>query len=256
VVEAIDAAEKTVTELVEDSEGLMLWFDEYGTEWIKKHGKQSPDAYIQMVMQLAYRRMHGHGTPTYETASTRLFLHGRTDVIRTYSEDSQRWVEAVVAGKHDSKELYELLTKAIAAHNLFTREASTGKGFDRHLLGLRLCKREGEDHDLFKDPLFAESQQWKLSTSGLSAGDRFYGTGFGATDPDGYGINYLAGAKVIKFGVESKWSSTKTSTHRFRLAIVDAMRDMRKICEEGRVDQEAPPSSPKDGQASSSGAKM
>lgn len=51
-----------------------------------------------MALQLAYRKMHGHGTPTYETASTRLFAHGRTDVIRTYSEDSQNFTEAVVAG--------------------------------------------------------------------------------------------------------------------------------------------------------------
>ena len=63
--------------------------------------KLSPDAYIQMAMQLAYRRMHGRGTPTYETASTRLFHHGRTETIRTYSEDSQRWVEATIADEVD-----------------------------------------------------------------------------------------------------------------------------------------------------------
>lgn len=150
-------------------------------------------------MQLAYRRLHGHGTPTYETASTRLFLRGRTDVIRTYSDDSQKWVEAMVkaipeGGKGaldsaNSSELYSLLSSAVASHNTFTREASTGKGFDRHMLGLRLQLRQGESHPLLEDKLFSESQSWKLSTSGLSAGDRFFGTGFGATDPDGYGIN-------------------------------------------------------------------
>jgi hypothetical protein len=62
-------------------------------------GKLSPDGYIQMALQLAYRRLHGKGTPTYETASTRLFLHGRTDTIRTYSADSQKFTEAVVAGE-------------------------------------------------------------------------------------------------------------------------------------------------------------
>lgn len=39
IVEAVQEAEKTVKEIVEDSEGLMLWYDEYGTEWIKKYGK-------------------------------------------------------------------------------------------------------------------------------------------------------------------------------------------------------------------------
>ena len=52
-----------------------------------------------------------------------------------------------------------------------------------------MLMREGESHELFNDPLFSESQSWILSTSGLSAGDRFYGTGFGTVWPDGYGIN-------------------------------------------------------------------
>lgn len=44
----------------------------------------------------------------------------------------------------------------------------------------------------------------------------------------------LAGAKIIKFGIESKWSSKVSSTHNFRLEIIKAMRDMRKICEHGQ----------------------
>lgn len=35
----------------------------------------------------------------------------------------------------------------------------------------------GEGQELFKDALFAHSQTWKLSTSGLSAGYQFRGTG-------------------------------------------------------------------------------
>lgn len=67
----------------------------------------------------------------------------------------------------------------------------TGHGFDRHLLGLRLLLRplHGESADLFRDELFEQSSIWKLSTSGLSAGLFFKGTGFGAVYPDGYGIN-------------------------------------------------------------------
>lgn len=175
--------------------------------------KLSPDAFIQMAMQLAYRRLHGKNTPTYETASTRLFMHGRTETIRTFSEDSWRWVEATVAGDADvrtffraielyrtplltvffldeqEKELYALLQKAVQSHNDQTRQASTGRGFDRYFLGLRQLMRSDESHELFKDALFSQSQTFKLSTSGLSAGDRFFGTGFGAPEADGYGIN-------------------------------------------------------------------
>lgn len=56
-------------------------------------------------------------------------------------------------------------------------------------MGLKLMLRPGESHALFEDPLFQQSQDWILSTSGLSAGDRFFGTGFGTVWPQGYGIN-------------------------------------------------------------------
>jgi hypothetical protein len=55
--------------------------------------KLSPDSYIQMVLQLAYYCLHGKWTDTYETASTRQFLHGRTDCIRTWSMDAANFVK-------------------------------------------------------------------------------------------------------------------------------------------------------------------
>ena len=89
------------------------------------------------------------------------------------------------------KRKLELLNRAIQTHTRLTREAATGKGIDRHLLGLRLLMKpeDGETADLFSDELFQRSQTWKLSTSGLSAGHQFRGTGFGTLYPDGYGIN-------------------------------------------------------------------
>ncbi|GAA6059823.1 hypothetical protein JCM10212_003735 [Sporobolomyces blumeae] len=234
---AAKKASETVQAIAKDSEGRMLWFDEYGAGWIKNVGKHSPDAYLQMALQLAFHKTHNRPTATYETASTRLFARGRTEVIRTFSEDSWRWVKAMREGKTDAKTLYSLLATATKTHNSLTRESSTGKGFDRHLMGLRLLVRSDlkESHALFEDELFAKSQEWVLSTSGLSAGDRFYGTGFGAVYPNGYGINYLAGDKLLKFGIESKVSDPETSTEVFRQNVVEALREMRKVCEEGQA---------------------
>lgn len=61
------------------------------------------------------------------------------------------------------------------------------------MLGLRLLLRplNNEVAPLLDDELFGRSAQWKLSTSGLSAGLLFKGTGFGASYPDGYGINCM-----------------------------------------------------------------
>lgn len=238
----IASAKARAKHLVADSDIRTLWYDEYGAEWMKKVGKQSPDAYIQMALQLAYARLTGRQTATYETASTRLYKHGRTDVIRSFSRESYEFVSAIVQNKKlSASELYALLTKATTAHNAQTRTSSTGGGIDRHMTGLRLVYNPEVDNEempkLFTDPVFAESQTWKLSTSGLSAGDRFAGTGFGSGYEDGFGINYLAGASLLKFGIESKHSGKVApegnSTTAFAKQIVEALRLLRRICEEG-----------------------
>lgn len=94
----IEISRENARKIAKDSDIRMLWFDEYGADWIKKVGKHSPDAYLQMALQLAFSYMHGKQTPTYETASTRLFRHGRTDVIRTFSNQAFDFVSAVRDG--------------------------------------------------------------------------------------------------------------------------------------------------------------
>ncbi|KAN0061504.1 hypothetical protein ACQY0O_006351 [Thecaphora frezii] len=228
---SIAKSEEEAQKLIKESDIRMLWFDEYGADWIKKYGKQSPDAYLQMALQLAYAKVHGKQVSTYETASTRLFKHGRTDVIRSFSDEAYDFVKAVREGK-DAQTLYALLSVATKAHNTQTRDNSMGKGIDRHMTGLRLVYRpeDGEVPALFSDPIFAESQSWRLSTSGLSAGDRFAGTGFGTGYPtESYGINYLAGGKLLKFGIESKNGATTL----FAQKLAEALREMREICEKG-----------------------
>ncbi|SPO43873.1 related to CAT2 - Carnitine O-acetyltransferase [Moesziomyces antarcticus] len=234
---SIAQSEAAALQAAKESDIRTLWYDEYGADWIKKVGKHSPDAYLQMALQLAYAKAHGQQVSTYETASTRLFKHGRTDVIRSFSDEAYEFVRGVREGK-DAKKLYALLTAATKSHNTQTRESSTGKGIDRHMTGLRLLLRaeDGETPAVFSDPLFAESQSWRLSTSGLSAGDRFAGTGFGTGYPtESYGINYLAGAQLLKFGIESKHNATTN----FARCLVEALRDMRRICEHGGPPPEA-----------------
>jgi len=87
-------------------------------------------------------------------------------------------------------------------------------------------------HAIFTDPVHAESQRWRLSTSGLHAGIRLMGTGFGTVYPDGYGINYMAAPTLVKFGIESKRVPETVSTQEFMDAIAKALRDMRQVCEE------------------------
>ncbi|CAG8744717.1 10488_t:CDS:2, partial [Funneliformis caledonium] len=210
-------AQKRIDPMIADSDIVILQFSEYGIQFIKKN-----DAYIQMVLQLAYFKTHQKVVPTYETGSTRQFLHGRTDTIRTLSLESKAFVQ----------QKYNLLQAATKAHSIYSQDVSNGKGCDRYLLGLKLLLQEDESHPMFTETIFIKSQEWILSTSGLNSGDKLNGTGFGCVYPNGYGINYLSGEYLLKFGIESKYSSSETDSNAFRQNIINALKDMKKICEQ------------------------
>lgn len=237
---AIATAEERAKKIAANTDFRILWFDEYGADWIKKVARQAPDAYLQMALQLAYSRVTGRQVATYETASTRAFKHGRTDVIRSFSNEAYDLIKAF-REKRPATELYELLTAATKAHSSRTRDSAFGKGIDRHMLGMRLvfnAEDDGAVPELFVDPLFAESQTWTLSTSGLSAGDNFVGTGFGCGYPDGFGVNYLAGGRVLKFGMESKRENpfgNGQSTELFLEMLTQSLRDMRSVVEQAQA---------------------
>ncbi|KAG7089470.1 hypothetical protein E1B28_011154 [Marasmius oreades] len=174
---ACEKARTNAVKLIENSDNSVLWFEHYGSDWIKGQAELSPDAYVQIALQLAWYRTRGTFTATYETALTRMFDKGRTETIRTLSTDSRAFVLAMDDSLVNTESKYVLLKRAIQTHTRLTREAATGRGIDRHLLGLQNMLRGGERAELFDDVLFSRSQEWRLSTSGLSAGHFFRGTG-------------------------------------------------------------------------------
>lgn len=93
----------------------MVHFENYGKDVIKKH-KVSPDAWVQMVKQLAYGKMTG-GKPavTYESAQTRKFRLGRTEVIRSASNQSKAFVDAMLDPNGSVSTLWKhMITMGIA----------------------------------------------------------------------------------------------------------------------------------------------
>lgn len=73
----------------------MLQYEGYGSSYIKKH-KVSPDAWAQLVKQLAFHKMFGRPGVTYESAQTRKYKLGRTEVIRSASSENKAWAEAML----------------------------------------------------------------------------------------------------------------------------------------------------------------
>ena len=61
-----------------------------------KQFKVSPDAWVQLVKQLAFHKMYKRPGVTYESCQTRKYQLGRTEVIRSASNESKAWAEAML----------------------------------------------------------------------------------------------------------------------------------------------------------------
>jgi carnitine O-acetyltransferase len=190
----IAGAEKRFDELVGAHELHVLHYEGYGKDVVKRFGA-SPDAWAQLVKQLAFQKMFGRPGVTYESAQTRKYQLGRTEVIRSASSESKAWAEAMVDPAENDARRATLFRKAVTRHLQYAAWAADGQGVDRHLFGLKKMIREGEEvPGLYLDKAFGRTNHWELSTSQLSS-PYLDGWGYGEVVPDGYGLSYAIGEK-------------------------------------------------------------
>ena len=121
----------------------VLDYQEFGKEAVKRL-KLSPDSFIQMGIQLTFNQMHQVPAATYESASTRIFAEGRTDVIRSCSEESLHFSKIFQSQQESLAAKKEALIKAMKGHNTYAKMAVQGQGVDRHLQGLKMAATEME----------------------------------------------------------------------------------------------------------------
>mmetsp|Transcript_25018 Transcript_25018/g.54849 ORF Transcript_25018/g.54849 Transcript_25018/m.54849 type:complete len:810 (+) Transcript_25018:51-2480(+) len=232
-------------------------FHGYGARWIKTQAKCSPDAYVQMAIQLAVGKLttkstnsnisgnsddddqsSSHYVPwaTYESTQVRSYRYGRTETTRSVSPQSAKWVESMLHNKSNNKELKDLFHQATDAHVNFIQKASQGCGVDRHLFGLQMILAEQNQEQqeqeqqqqvtLFQDPLFLRSKEWKVSTSTLPVNP-----GFGpVVIPDGVGTAYDIQPNHIYFTCTSYKGLAPALSHYLEESLVE-MKEMIMIPE-------------------------
>ncbi|XP_048089837.1 choline O-acetyltransferase-like [Alosa alosa] len=207
-------------------------FKSYGKEFIKKQ-RMSPDAYIQVALQLAFYKCNARAVPTYESASIRRFHQGRVDNIRSATPEALAFVRSMTdeLNMHTDAVRMTRLRDAIKAQTDYTVLAITGNGIDNHLLGLREIAQElGMDRlDLFEDETYPLSNQFILSTSQVpTTMDMF--CCYGPVVPNGYGTCYNPQADHILFCVSSFRESTETSSAVFTRALDLSLLELADLC--------------------------
>lgn len=144
---ALRFGETRLSDLINQNEFKHLEFKNYGSSAIKKM-KYSPDAFVQMAFQATYYALYGKVECTYEPAMTKQFFHGRTEAVRTVSQESNLFVRKFFDHHVDDKSKLKYLLDACKKHTEQTKEALVGHGVDRHLYALFcIWKRYASEDD-------------------------------------------------------------------------------------------------------------
>uniref|UniRef100_A0A665TXJ8 Carnitine O-acetyltransferase n=1 Tax=Echeneis naucrates TaxID=173247 RepID=A0A665TXJ8_ECHNA len=228
----IEEAKQNMNKLAQDLDIRVIMFGHFGKN-IPKAYKMSPDAFIQMALQLAYYRMYQRCCATYESASLRMFRLGRTDTIRSTSSASAAFVKSFDDPNKQNAEKVDLMEKAVKAHRSYTNMAINGQAIDRHLLGLKMQAVDDKLSipDLFKDAAYAKALHYQLSTSQVPSKTDCVMC-FGPVVPNGYGVCYNPMNNHINFAVSSFNSCEETNAADLAQAVEDALLDMRKLLEQ------------------------
>ncbi|CAJ1080266.1 choline O-acetyltransferase-like [Xyrichtys novacula] len=228
----LTAAGDRLQRLVNNLDMDVFKFNTYGKDFIKKQ-KMSPDAFIQVALQLAFFKCGGRLVPTYESASIRRFQDGRVDNIRSATLEALAFVKSMTDERvtYTDQEKMKRLRDAINAQTNYTIAAITGMAIDNHLLGLLRISKElnMEKPEIFCDETYVASNQFILSTSQVPTTVEMFCC-YGPVVTNGYGACYNPQSDHILFCVSSFWENTETSSAVFIKALNEGLLEIRDLC--------------------------
>eukprot|EP00800_Vazella_pourtalesii_P020953 TRINITY_DN759_c2_g1_i1.p1 TRINITY_DN759_c2_g1~~TRINITY_DN759_c2_g1_i1.p1 ORF type:complete len:645 (+),score=25.42 TRINITY_DN759_c2_g1_i1:160-2094(+) len=169
----------------------------------------SSDAFIHLAIQMAYFLVSdGKTAPTYESASTSAFKHGRTETVRPCTNETLKCTKAILTGKLSTQQHIRQMRACSERHSYLVKQALMGKGFDRHFFGLACLANElgGPVPELFTDEIHKYVNHFTLSTSTLNSEAVLLG-GFAPVVDNGFGIGY----RVRNEGIEANISSYESN---------------------------------------------
>uniref|UniRef100_I3K0D8 Carnitine O-acetyltransferase a n=1 Tax=Oreochromis niloticus TaxID=8128 RepID=I3K0D8_ORENI len=229
IKKAIEEAKRSIDKIVQDLDFSILSFNHYGKNFLKAN-KMSPDAFIQMAIQLAYYRVHRQHCASYEAASMRLFRQGRVGEIPSTSSASVAFVMAFNDPNKKNTEKVDLLRKAIEVHKWNTNMEISGQTVFGHFLGLQhqATEKNIPMPDIFTDASFDKVFDYRLATSQVPsksgclpcAGPYQYKT---------YDICYTLLKDDMTFVVSAFKTNTENNSEELKKAVEDALLDMRTI---------------------------
>lgn len=222
-------------DFISNTQIRVLDFNKFGKDLIKTFNI-SPDAFVQLALQLAQYKLYGRCYSSYEAVMTRKFLHGRIEVMYCVSLESIKFIENMLKVSYDDKIKANSLLEAAKKHKARMNDCRNGRGIDTHLLGLlNMYKLFGKNIGIDFFPEVFNDKGYKIlthstvctsttSTNGIEL------VGYGPIVDDGFGIRYLKYRDSIRFNMTSR-SHIKEKLDKLIFYIEESLVEMAELME-------------------------
>ncbi|KAM7390875.1 hypothetical protein PAMA_008869 [Pampus argenteus] len=227
---AIEDAKQSMDILCQDLDTSLTVFDHFGKNFLKAH-KMSPDAFVQIAIQLAYYRMYHRCAVVHEAVTLRQFRLGRIAPICPTSSASAAFVKAFDDPQKQISVKVDLLEKAVKVHKSLINTTTSGQGWD-HLARLKAQAVEQKIPmpDIFTDTSFSKLLDYNLSTSQVTSKTGCVPLTC-AEVQNGYDVSYVIHNDEIIFFMTAFNSCKETNAAHLIQTLEDAMLDMRTLLE-------------------------
>jgi carnitine O-acetyltransferase len=218
---------------VDNTQTRVIDFSSFGKSLIKQF-KVSPDAFVQLALQLAEYKLYGKCYSAYEAVMTRTFLDGRIDVLYTVTPESLSFIQQFCSQKTDKTTLQQALRTATQKHTQRANECRMGEGVYTHMLALQYMQKQVGQRiginampTIFSDKGYRSLTQSVVCTSTTSE----YGVelaGYGPIVDNGYGIRYFIRDNAICFNMTSR-TALRENLDKMKIYIEQSLLEMAEL---------------------------
>ena len=226
-------ATTTFNQHIANTQTRVLNFTQFGKDQIKKF-RVSPDAFVQLALQLAEYKLYGKCYSAYEAVMSRGFLDGRIDVLYTVSPESMTFIRHMQDPGSKEQAKIDALIKAAQKHVERAKECRSGNGIYTHFLGLKSrYKAAGSEIGIDALPgIFTDKAYQALTHSVVCTSTTAeYGVelaGYGPIVEDGYGIRYFKRDDSICFNMTSR-TEIQDKLDQMRINIEQSLLEMADL---------------------------
>ncbi|XP_005750643.1 carnitine O-acetyltransferase-like isoform X1 [Pundamilia nyererei] len=232
IKEIIEQAKRSMDRNIQNFDLSVLVFDHFGKNYLKAHN-MSPDAFIQMAIQLAYYRMNKQVCASYEAVSQRMFRRGRVSLLLSTTSVSAAFVKAFDDPQKQNTEKIDLLEKAIKTHKENIKAVIGGHDIVAHIIALRLQAVENKlpMPDIFRDISYKKILNYQFAASQVTSNTGSVGV-HQVDENSGYSLCYSVHNSHFIIEMATFNTHKRLNTRHLIQNMKDALLDMRALLEQ------------------------